>query len=371
MHAPRFHLPTFRRQQSSQYRLCRQAALFTRHALSESAPSMGTRVASAGLSLVFMPPWHAPRASGRKQRRCQWCHGAKMPRLPSHRRHHHTRGPPRGKVANAPEGRQTGRLVHCASPPLDARLPEGFPGVLGDSCGGVDHDDPQLRRERALGQLPRHAGRCRRGQRGRGWSGVRHGRSGVCSGRRAPVAAQSPCAPRAAAARGPYVRLLCYWVYFEENTEASATRQHAKSYVADGGPTSALLLRRSSCGRVAAALHNPLLCAKRGLVLARAGLTAHRRLPCRRLFCAFAMASKQCLMRMAKEVSMLAKAPPEGVSAWPAGDGANLQVGRQRAFRRERCAWHEALICPPKALRLHLWWRERPSRALCSPRRLA
>lgn len=59
------------------------------------------------------------------------------------------------------------------------------------------------------------------GQRGRGWSGVRHGRSGVCSGRRAPVAAQSPCAPRAAAARGPYVRLLCYWVYFEENTEAS------------------------------------------------------------------------------------------------------------------------------------------------------
>lgn len=68
---------------------------------------------------------------------------------------------------------------------------------------------------------------------------------------------------------------------------------------------------------------------------------------------------------------MLAKAPPEGVSAWPAGDGANLQVGRQRAFRRERCAWHEALICPPKALRLHLWWRERPSRALCSPRRLA
>ena len=136
----------------------------TLDALSESAPSMGTRVASAGLSLVFMPPWHAPRASGRKQRRCQWCHGAKMPRFPSHRRHHHTRGPPRGKVANAPEGRQTGRLVHCASPPLDARLPEGFPGVLGDSCGGVDHDDPQLRRERALGQLPRHAGRCRRAE---------------------------------------------------------------------------------------------------------------------------------------------------------------------------------------------------------------
>ena len=46
---------------------------------------------------------------------------------------------------------------------------------------------------------------------------------------------------------------------------------------------------------------------------------------------------------------MLAKAPPEGVSAWPAGDGANLQVGRQRAFRRERCAWHEALICPVPA----------------------
>ena len=37
------------------------------------------------------------------------------------------------------------------------------------------------------------------------------------------------------------------------------------------------------------------------------------------------MASKQCLLRLNKEVTRLTSSPPEGVSAWPAGDGSSLQ----------------------------------------------